>query len=147
MWTANSLDYRNSSNVKATWAALQSFTAGADGGSGRSNSAHLVSCRDPSDCTGDLQAAIDSGEAIKLAAGVWTVQPIYLRSSNQTVTFGPDVEVVAKRMARFGVLFTANASANLTIVGAGTRWRMQRADCAPPHFDSVYCSYSHQRLH
>jgi hypothetical protein len=101
-------------------------------GGGRSNSARLVLCRDPSDCTGDLQAAIDSGEDIKLAAGVWTVQPIYLRSSNQTITFGPDVEVVAMRMARFGVLFTANASANLTIVGARTRWRMQRADCAPP---------------
>ena len=27
------------------------------------------------------------------------------------------------------MLFTANATANLTIIGGGTRWRMQRADC------------------
>ena len=94
--------------------------------------ARVVTCRDPADCTGDLQAAIDSGEDIKLAAGVWTVRPIYLRSSNQHITFGEDVEVVAKRMVAFGALFTANASANLTIVGAGTHWRMQRADCEHP---------------
>ena len=38
--------------------------------------------------------------------------------------------MVAKRLVAFGVLFTANASANLTIIGGGTQWRMQRADCA-----------------
>lgn len=97
----------------------------------------VVHCRDTSDCTSDLQAAVDSGEDIKLAAGVWTVQPIYLRSSNQTITFGKDVEVVAKRMVAFGVLFTANASANLTIIGGGTQWRMQRADCASFLFPPV----------
>ena len=58
----------------------------------------IVNCRDHSDCTQDLQAAIDSGDDIKLAAGVWTVQPVYFRSSNQTITFGKDVEIVAKRM-------------------------------------------------
>jgi hypothetical protein len=35
----------------------------------------VVHCRDPSDCTGDLQAAIDSGEDIELASGIWTVRP------------------------------------------------------------------------
>ena len=111
--------------ISATAAAAMATTMDdPSSGSGR-----VVSCRDPSDCTADLQVAIDSGDDIKLAPGVWTVQPIYLRSSNQTITFGKDVEVVAKRMAPFGVLFTANATANLTIVGAGTRWRMQKEDC------------------
>ena len=113
--------------IAATAAAMASTADDPSSGSVR-----VVSCRDLSDCTADLQAAIDSGDDIKLAAGVWTVQPIYLRSSNQTITFGKDVEVVAKRMAPFGVLFTANATANLTIVGAGTHWRMQRADCGSP---------------
>ena len=98
--------------------------SGADGpGGGR-----IVRCGDPADCTSDLQGAVDSGDDIQLAAGTWTVQPIFLRSSNQTITFGKDVKVVAKRFVAFGVLFTANATANLSIVGGGTHWRMQQAD-------------------
>ena len=77
MWTANSLDYRNSSNVKATWAALQSFTAGADGGSGRSNSAHLGPVPHKSD---DNEAGGEGPPATTaLARGGITITPVFSR--------------------------------------------------------------------
>ena len=65
---------------------------------------------------------------------MWTVRPIFFTTSHQTITFGPDVEVVAKRgYFQGGVLFTANGTRNLTIVGAGTHWRMQKTDYINPH--------------
>ncbi len=110
--------------------ALSSFRAGA----GRQ-----VRCHDRTDCTTDLQAAIGAGGDLELAPGTWIVRPIFFTSSHQTVTFGPDVHVVAKRGSFHGgplephpVLFTANGTRNLTILGRGTHWRMQKADYTNP---------------
>ena len=92
-----------------------------------------VRCHDSADCTDELQAAISAGGDIELAPGTWVVRPIFFTSNNQTVIFGPDVEVVAKRGCfHDGVLFTANGTRNLTILGRGTRWRMQKADYTNP---------------
>lgn len=92
-----------------------------------------VRCHDSTDCTADLQAAIGAGGDIELAPGMWIVRPIFFTSNHQTVTFGPDVEVVAKRgYFHHGVLFTANGTRNLTILGRGTHWRMQKADYINP---------------
>ena len=98
-----------------------------------------VRCRDSADCTADLQAAIGAGGDIVLTPGVWTVEPIFFTSNHQTVSFGPDVEVIAKRGCFHGgpheahpVLFTANGTRNLTVLGDGTRWRMQKADYINP---------------
>ena len=72
-------------------------------------------CSNLADCTHDLQTAINSGDDIELAPGVWTVEPIFFTSDNQTVTFGPEVSVVAKRGSQaFGVLFTANGTRGLS---------------------------------
>mgnify|MGYP002840769345 CR=1 FL=1 len=86
-----------------------------DAGSGPADAGRIVRCSNLADCTHDLQTAINSGDDIELAPGVWTVEPIFFTSNNQTVTFGPEVSVVAKRGSQaFGVLFTANGTRGLS---------------------------------
>ena len=58
-----------------------------------------ATCSNHTDCTAELQAALDSGARAVLVPYLgrpWPITPISLRS-NQVVTLAPNVELVAKR--------------------------------------------------
>ena len=63
--------------------------------------------------------------------GNFTVLPILLRSSGQTITFAPGSWVTAQPGAFHGLndcLFSADGVENLTIIGYGATWAMRRRD-------------------
>ena len=100
-------------------------------------------CPTRSDCTLALQALLSSGaETIRVPklqdpAGPWFVAPLTL-PSHATVIFEPGCVVAAlpgkagQRAYKRGdaVLVTAQGVHNLTVVGHGATWKMQRQDYA-----------------
>ena len=102
-----------------------------------------VGCSNRSDCTLALQTVLSSGaETIRIPAlqnptGPWFVAPLML-PSHATVIFEPGCVVEAlpgiagQRAYKSGnaVLFTAQGAQNLTIIGHGATWRMQRRSYA-----------------
>ena len=90
----------------------------------------IVTCPAGANCTAILQSAIDAGGDFTVA-GNFTVLPIFLRSSGQTITFAPGSSVVAQAGAFHGLgdcLFSADGVEELTIIGYGATWAMRRHD-------------------
>ena len=90
----------------------------------------VVTCPSGANCTAILQSAIDAGGDFTVA-GCFTVLPIFLRSNSQTITFEAGSSVVAHPgafHASDACLFTVHAAKDVTIVGNGARWTMQRRD-------------------
>ena len=107
----------------------------------------VATCANRSDCTAELQAALDSGAhfisvpPLANPPGPWLVGPLFINTkakyhTNLNITFEPGcvVEALSGEAGRraykkpSAVLFTANYTTNLTIVGYGATWRMQRQD-------------------
>jgi hypothetical protein len=93
------------------------------------------------DATAALQGAIDSKAdtiLVPYMGADWIVKPIFLRSSNQTIVFENKVVVTAKKGEFHGgqdCLFStrkavnsASYSGNITLIGYGATFRMQKAD-------------------
>ncbi|HBO46204.1 MAG TPA: hypothetical protein DD670_20225, partial [Planctomycetaceae bacterium] len=105
-----------------------------------SEAAHAVTVRaadfgyNPVDATSALQAAIDSGAdtvIVDKMAADWTIQPVFLNSSNQRIVFEDGVKVVAKAGSFHGIydcLFLANAQSNITLSGYGATLQMRKDD-------------------
>ena len=89
-------------------------------------------CANASDCTPELQAALDSCAAeVTLDAGVWVTQPLFMRCDGQRLSLAPGAELQALRGAFSGVgecLLTLRNVSGATIHGPGATLRMWRAD-------------------
>ena len=100
-----------------------------------------ATCADPTDCTDDLQKAINAAHhptgpgallVPQLAGGKpWIVRPIFLNVSDIHITFAPSVEILAMRDQFHGkhdCLFSASLVRNITLLGYGATWRMHKPD-------------------
>jgi hypothetical protein len=90
-------------------------------------------CTSSTDCTTEIQAALDSPAAhtIVFTARTWTTQPLHVTRNNTRLLFAPGALVLAKEGAYHGIsdsLFSVYVSTNLTISGYGATWRMRRDD-------------------
>ena len=97
-----------------------------------------VSCAAGDNCTTVLQAAIDAGGDLTVT-GTFTVLPIWLRSSDQTLTFAPGSLVIAQRGAYHADadhMFNADGAHNVTINGYGARW-MSEARAVEPYWSAA----------
>ena len=92
-------------------------------------SAAVPQCTNQSDCTAELQAALDSAAPLVDIAPLpggrpWIIRPVHLRS-NTTVIFRPGVHVQAKRFSFFGItdsLINILGVQNVTVVAHGARF-------------------------
>jgi hypothetical protein len=62
----------------------------------------------------------------------WIVMTINCTVPNQTIVFEKGVNVVAKKLAPFGYLFSIQNVANVSLIGYGATFRMQKADYMNP---------------
>ena len=90
------------------------------------------------DSTEFLQTALDSGAStvvVDMSRGPWVTRPLFARS-NQTIVFGPGVELLAKKGAFRGEhdqLLSVRGVSNVTLRGScGARLRMRKADYMDP---------------
>ena len=98
---------------------------------GTAHTARVVTCGAGQNCTTILQDAIDTGGDNIVVRGNFTVRPIFLRSSDQTITFAPGAVVAALPGSFHGAndcLFTAHGVENVTVLGYGSQWTMRRRD-------------------
>lgn len=91
------------------------------------------SCANASDCTAELQAALDScsNTEVALSAGTWVTRPLFIRCDGQRLNLAPGVELQALRGDYTGVgavLLTLRNVSGATIYGPGATLRMWRAD-------------------
>jgi hypothetical protein len=90
----------------------------------------VVTCPAGANCTAILQSAIDAGGDM-IVSGAFSVLPIALRRSDQTITFAAGSSVVALPGAfhdTSSCLFSMDAQENVTILGYGASWAMHRSD-------------------
>ena len=74
------------------------------------------------DCTTVLQAAINSGADVELQPGLWSVDPIHLNNSHQTVRLKDGAHVQAKRgsfQSPTDCLFSIRGVVGVSLIGAG----------------------------
>ena len=91
------------------------------------------SCANASDCTPELQAALDScsNTEVALAAGTWVTRPLTMRCDGQRLDLAPGAELQALRGEYINVgavLLTVRNVSGVTIYGPGATLRMWRAD-------------------
>ena len=92
-------------------------------------------CTNQSDCTVELQAALDSGAPLVDVAPLpggrpWIIRPVHLRS-NTTVIFRPGVHVQAKRFSFHWItdsLINILHVQNVTVVAHGAKFSMWKSD-------------------
>lgn len=92
----------------------------------------VVTCAAGANCTHILQSAIAAGGDFTVA-GNFTISSMINLPSSRTITFAPGSAVIAQRGAFHDPavpFFYAHAVEDLTIVGYGARWIMQRRDYA-----------------
>jgi hypothetical protein len=95
----------------------------------------LTECTNHSDCTEELQAALDSSASLvdvaPLADGrPWIVRPIHIRSDT-TVLFRPGCHVQAKRFSFHGItdsLINIRDAYNVTVLAHGATFSMWKND-------------------
>jgi hypothetical protein len=113
---------------------------------------HVVRCRNATDCTAEVQAALDAGgEAVFPAQPYpYIVRPLFIRVDRLTVTFAAGARLVALRGGFRGVgdsLVTATNVSDLTIRGACTgtasAWSMWREDYLDPYQGYANQGYRH----
>ena len=102
----------------------------------------IATCSNFTDCTEDLQGALDTCAPIVRVPALphsqsWVVRPIHLRCHGQTVDFEATAVLQAKRWAfhKYGgegmLLVTVHNVSNVTVLGnGGATFRMHRADYA-----------------
>ena len=98
-------------------------------------SAENPRCTNHSDCTDELQAALDSGAPLVDVAPLsngrpWTVRPIHIRS-HTTVLFRPGCHVQAKRFSFHGItdsLINIRDAHNVTVLAHGATFSMWKGD-------------------
>jgi len=93
---------------------------------------------DKDDSTAAIQGAINSGAKkviVPFVGSDWIVRPVHL-VSNQQITFEPGVVVAAKKGEFKGShdsLFRASNKNNITLIGYGATWCMQKQDYLDPN--------------
>lgn len=121
-----------SSRAAAAKAAAATCVPAAPGGDCSATSLCCAVCPDPTDCTTEVQAALDSAAGtVVFSARTWIVRPLHLTRNDTTLVFAPGALVLAKENEFHGPndnLFAAFATHNLTISGYRATWRMRRAD-------------------
>lgn len=111
----------------------------ASGTRGTSGSMNVVggrvepTCANASDCTPELQAALDScaNAEVALSAGIWVTRPLSMRCDGQRLNLAPGAELQALRgdyMSVGAVMLTLRNVSGATIYGPGATLRMWRAD-------------------
>ena len=103
-----------------------------------STSSVVVRCADTRNCTGEIQAALDTDDAsdieVPLHAGSpLQVDPLFIRKGNRTVTFAPGVELLAISMSLAyqridaSLLSIMNVD-NVAVVATGATLRMRKLE-------------------
>lgn len=89
---------------------------------------------DAEDATASLQSAIDSGAEHLIVPAMdepWAVEPIFFTRDDQTILFEEGTVIEAKKGAFHGLndsLFEGRDRENLTLIGYGATFRMQKKD-------------------
>lgn len=106
----------------------------------RHASATTVVCSDPTDCTADVQKALDddatAAVTIPATGEPWQVTPLYIRRSNLLVTLEKGAVLEAKAGSFVGTndcLLTVVGGTNVTIRAAGAALRMRRPYLPPAY--------------
>jgi polygalacturonase len=100
--------------------------------------ATVVECRNQTDCTDELQAALLDATAAEVVIGFaegrqWITRPLVLNRSNVAVVVEAGVVLHARRGFFHGLhdtLLTIEGAENVSLTGAGGRFRMWREDYA-----------------
>lgn len=113
---------------------------------------HVVRCRNATDCTAEVQAALDAGGETVFPAQPhpYVVQPLFIRVDRLTVTFAAGARLEAVRGGFRGTsdsLVTAANVSDLKIrgacAGAASTWSMWREDYLDPNKGYTNQGYRH----
>ena len=104
----------------------------------------IVQCRDHSNCTAELQHALDADGAANIVvqnsrAGPLQVDPVFIRKSNRRLTLSPGVELLAISMSPAyqrmdASLLSIMNVANVEVIAEGATLRMHKLQYLPPFY-------------
>ena len=103
-----------------------------------------VHCLDVSNCTGEIQAALDTDGAAEVVVprhgdSPLQVDPLFVRKGNRTLRLAPGVELLAISMSPAyqrmdASLLSIMDVSNVTVVATGATLRMRKLQYLPPHY-------------
>lgn len=102
-----------------------------------------VQCRDYSNCTAEIQCALDTDDATDIvlpnSSVAVQVDPLFIRKSNRRLILLPGVELLAISMSPAyqrmdASLLSIMHVANVDVVAEGATLRMRKLEYLPPHY-------------
>ena len=103
----------------------------------------IVQCRNHSNCTAELQVALDADGATRIvvpnSSSAVQVDPIFVRKGNRSLVLAPGVELLAISMSPAyqrmdASLLSIMGVANVEVVAEGATLRMHKLEYLPPHY-------------
>jgi hypothetical protein len=128
------------------FAAAQSTPVKIDGGDAAVFTAAaplVVHCGNSSDCTKEVQSALDRGPTAgfilipNTSKGPWQVEPLFIHRGGFTLTLASGVVLLAKKGSFHKAdasLLTIEFSSDVTILAQGATVKMRKLDYLPPQY-------------